>query len=384
MGLGLSIYGNRLGMKQYQVAIVGGGLAGLSLSITLARAGLSVALVESGNYPRHKVCGEYVSMESYRFLCELCPELEHLNLPKIKRFQLTATGKSETHLNLDLGGLGISRFLLENLLYEQAMLAKVDVLTHTKAHDVVQRGSNFLLDTMQGTLHAQLVCGSFGKKSVMEKALGTGLSWKQNYVGVKYHVKTNHPEDLIAIHSFPGGYCGISNVESGVSCLCYIVNSNFLNRSENSIEKLERLYLDQNSNLKHIFNTGEFLWEKPLVISNIHFGIQATEKQHVLLLGDAAGCIAPITGNGMSMALRGSWYMAQLIVQFFAGKITRQQLEEDYLQYWAGQFSTRIRLSRHLQKLAEVPALTNMAIGLFNFIPGLGNGIVKLTHGKPF
>jgi len=103
-----------------------------------------------------------------------------------------------------------------------------------------------------------------------------------------------------------------------------------------------------------------------------------------LLLGDAAGCIAPITGNGMSMALRGSWYMAQLILQFFAGKITRQQLEEDYLQYWAGQFSTRIRLSRHLQKLAEVPALTNMAIGLFNFIPGLGNGIVKLTHGKPF
>jgi len=350
----------------------------------LARAGLSVALVEAGNYPRHKVCGEYVSMESYRFLCELCPELEHLDLPKIKRFQLTATGKSETHLKLDLGGLGVSRFLLENLLYEQAKLAQVDVLTHTKALDVKQEDSSFHLETSEGTVKALLVCGSFGKKSAMEKALGTGLTWKQNYVGVKYHIKISHPEDLIAIHSFPGGYCGISNIENGISCLCYIVNSTYLNRSDNSIEKLERLFLDQNPSLKHIFRHAEFLWEKPLAISNIHFGIQATEKQHVLLLGDAAGCIAPITGNGMSMALRASWFSAKVIQQFFAGEITRQQMDEDYEQFWSGQFSTRIRLSRHLQRLAEIPSLTNMAIGLFNIVPGLGNAVVKLTHGKPF
>lgn len=373
-----------MGVNNYQVCIVGGGLAGLSLAIQLGRAGLSVALFDAGSYPRHKVCGEYLSNESKQYLLELCPALDRLKLPDIQQFELTSTQASKASFNLGLGGFGISRYLLEKMLKDEAELEGVDVFEQTKVTDVQKSGPEFTVTTTKGAFSAQLVVGSFGKKSVMEKVLGTGIAWQPNYVGVKYHIKTQHPNNLIAIHSFPGGYCGISNVENETSCLCYIVNARFLNESQNQIPELERRFLHQNPHLKTIFNKAEFLWDKPLAISNVHFGIQASEKEHVLLLGDAAGCIAPITGNGMSNALRSAWFANRLILPFFEGKISRNELEKKYAQFWSGQFSTRIKLSRTLQRLAEKPRLSGASIHLFNLVPGLGSAVVKLTHGQPF
>ena len=69
--------------KIYPCAIVGGGLGGLCLAIQLAQQGVEVILFEKNNYPQHKVCGEYISMESWGFLTDLGVELDTLNLPKI-------------------------------------------------------------------------------------------------------------------------------------------------------------------------------------------------------------------------------------------------------------------------------------------------------------
>jgi flavin-dependent dehydrogenase len=67
----------------YDIGIVGGGLAGLSLSILLARKGYRVCLFEKETFPFHKVCGEYISMESWNFLIGLGLPLERWNLPRI-------------------------------------------------------------------------------------------------------------------------------------------------------------------------------------------------------------------------------------------------------------------------------------------------------------
>lgn len=57
--------------KIYPCAIIGGGLGGLCLAIQLARQGVEVLLFEKNSYPQHKVCGEYISMESWDFLSAL-------------------------------------------------------------------------------------------------------------------------------------------------------------------------------------------------------------------------------------------------------------------------------------------------------------------------
>src|SRR5690348_16043751 len=94
LAVGISLAGNVSGMNNkgaaYDVAVIGGGLAGLSLAIQLAKQDFNVILFERERYPFHKVCGEYISMESWCFLQHLGVPLHDMNLPIIQTLQLTA------------------------------------------------------------------------------------------------------------------------------------------------------------------------------------------------------------------------------------------------------------------------------------------------------
>src|SRR5436190_18160453 len=104
------------GVEEYDVAIVGGGLAGLALSVQLAKHSHKIVVLEKEQYPFHKVCGEYISLESWDFLVGLGLDLDTMNLPVISRVQVSApNGKLLDH-KLPLGGFGISRFLLDHRL----------------------------------------------------------------------------------------------------------------------------------------------------------------------------------------------------------------------------------------------------------------------------
>src|SRR4030095_12846053 len=104
----------------YDVAIAGGGLAGLALSIQCAKAGHRTILFEKEKYPFHKVCGEYISFESWDFLEDLGVPLSQMNLPVIRHLLVTApNGKTLEH-QLPLGGFGISRYRLDAMLAEIA------------------------------------------------------------------------------------------------------------------------------------------------------------------------------------------------------------------------------------------------------------------------
>src|SRR5678816_3525227 len=123
------------GVGSYDIAIAGGGLAGLALGIQSARAGYSSILFEKERYPFHRVCGEYISLESWNFLEDLGVPLSDLNLPIIKKLIVTApNGKTLKH-DLPLGGFGISRFKLDSMLAIIAQKNGVDVLDSTKVQD---------------------------------------------------------------------------------------------------------------------------------------------------------------------------------------------------------------------------------------------------------
>ncbi len=367
------------------IAIIGGGLAGLSLSIDLKKRGFHVVLIEKGNYPRHKVCGEYISIESKRYLESICPALVKLNLPLITEFHLTSTGNHEYKTHLDLGGFGISRYKLEELLYEQAIKSGVTIILNCKATSVNFdiKTSRFEISTLSGIVECDIVCNASGRKSLFETGHNANKkSWPVNYVGVKYHVKAQRNSNTIEIHSFPGGYCGISSIEDSNSCLCYLVNSDKLKQA-GSISNLENTILSKNKSLRNLLSRVEFLTPDPLTVSGINFLIKTPINKNMIFLGDAAGSIAPITGNGMSIALRSSAMLAESLEKF-SGFDSINAIKKEYIKYWNSQFSQRIQMSRYIQKLSEFPALTNITIRLMNAIPLLGQQIVKSTHGQPF
>jgi len=373
----------------YDIAVAGGGLAGLALSIQAAKAGYRVILFEKEKYPFHKVCGEYISLESWDFLEELGVPLSEMNLPVIRKLLVSApNGKTLEHM-LPLGGFGISRYILDSMLADIAIKNGVVVQEKTKVQNISFEKDQFTVDCNGFSIKAGIATGTFGKRSNID------TTWQRkfvvqkpdklnNYIGIKYHIEYNFPEDTIALHNFKNGYCGISQIEDNKYCLCYLTTAHNLRISNNDIKKMERDILSKNPFLKKIFTDATFITETPTVISQISFSKKTQIENHVLLAGDSAGMISPLCGNGMSMALHAGKLAFNKINDYLQQKITLQKMEEDYQHEWDILFQSRLKTGRIIQRFFGNPLLSNLLITSLKPFPSLVNKIISETHGQPF
>lgn len=391
MEVGLSLADNNYmtDERTYDVAIIGGGLAGLCLSIQLSRAGYNVILFEKEKYPFHKVCGEYISFECWNFLEELGVPLSDWNLPQIRKLMVSSpSGKIIKH-NLDLGGFGISRYKLDAFLAALSRSVGTTILEETRVDNVWYSNGHFHVQYGTDMCKARLASGAYGKRSNIDIKLKRDFIQKKqnklnNYIGVKYHVKTNFPSDHIALHNFDNGYCGISQVEEEKYCLCYLTTAFNLQRSGNSIKEMEEKILRKNPHLDVILGEAEFMTPDPVTIAQISFDKKTQLEHHLMMTGDAAGMIAPLCGNGMSMAMHGSKLAFEQIDVFLQGKISRYEMEYNYQQQWDEVFSKRLKTGRFIQSMFGRDWVTNYFISALYPFPFLVNKLVKQTHGEPF
>ena len=373
----------------YDIAIVGGGLAGLTFALQAKKAGYSVILFEKESYPFHKVCGEYISMESWNFLTNIGVPLSTFNLPIINHLSITDVKGNSYQYNLPLGGFGVSRFFLDNYLYELCVEQNVTVHTNCKVEDVAFTNDVFTVKTSTTIINSKIVVGSFGKKNNLD------ISWKRafaiskpnklnNFIGIKYHALLDTPTNVIALHNFKDGYCGMSKIEENKVCICYITTANNLKLSNNSIDAMQQQILSMNPSLKLIFEKATFIYKKPLVISQISFQSKSQIHEHILLLGDACGLIAPLCGNGMSMAMHSSKIAFTQVDLFLQNKITRKSLETNYQTAWKKQFANRLFWGKLVQRFFGNNYVTIVFLKCLSKMPFLANWIIKQTHGKPF
>jgi menaquinone-9 beta-reductase len=373
--------------QKYDVGIAGGGLAGLSLSILLSRKGYRVCLFEKEVFPFHKVCGEYISMESWDFLIRLGLPLENWNLPRIHKVNITAPNGEAISEQLPLGGFGISRYKLDAALADIAKSAGVEIFENTKVHDISFEDGNHSIQTSEGQFTVKIAFACYGKKSNLD------VKWKrkflqqnesQNYVGVKYHVKADFPEQEITLHNFQGGYCGISEIEDGKYCLCYLTKSENLRNSQSSIPVMEEKILKKNPALRKLLDEVVVLYEEPVTISQISFSEKTQIEQHVLCIGDSAGMITPLCGNGMSMALHASKIAAEIIPLFLENQISREVMEKSYQNKWNLQFKGRLRTGRLIQRFFGKTFWSIWLIRGLKPFPFLIRALIRKTHGEKF
>jgi len=373
----------------WEVAIIGGGLAGLSLSILLAKKGYRVILFEKEKYPFHRVCGEYISLESWNFLLNLGLDLDSFDLPIIKKLMVSSPSGNLIKANLDFGGFGISRYFIDYELKKIAVKNGVCLMEGTKVNEVIFKDELFTISYNGGKVECLITSGSFGKRSNLDvkwsrNFLKKRLGKLNNYIGVKYHIRASFPKDTIALHNFKNGYCGISAIEGGAYCLCYLTTAQNLIENNNSITKMEERILFRNPFLKEIFSHSEFLFTQPVTISQISFDKKTQVENHVLMTGDSAGMITPLCGNGMSMALHSSKIAFEAINLFLSGNISRAEMEEKYRHQWKSHFIGRLRSGRMIQHLFGKEDLTNFFIKAIGHFPPVLNRLIKATHGKEF
>jgi len=366
------------------VIIVGGGLAGLICANCLAEKNISVTLIEKKAYPFHRVCGEYISNETLPFLKSNHLFPEELTLPKINRFQLTSVNGRDAHLPLDLGGFGISRYTFDHFLYQKALKRGVNFILNTEAANIQFADDQFQVKANSNIYSSKLVIGSFGKRSRMDISLDRNFIRKRSpYAGVKYHIRTDHPADLISLHNFKDGYCGLSQIEEGKYTLCYLTHRTNLKKF-GSIKEMEEKVLYKNPFLKSVFQNSEFLFERPEVINEISFATKSPIENHVLMAGDAAGMITPLCGNGMAMAIHSAKILSELVVDFVNGKLTRSKLETSYSTSWNSHFARRLWAGRQIQRLFGNEWSSNLAVNLMRKSKPVAEFIISQTHGAPF
>lgn len=374
-------------MSKPEIAVIGGGLAGLFSALQLSRAGFSVTLFEKKKYPFHKVCGEYISNESRNFI-ERCGIVLPGDCPEISKLVLTEPGGKNINTGLCLGGFGISRFTFDNLVYEQAKSAGADIQCGISVTDVKFDGEQFELElTGLPPVKADIVIGAQGKRSVIDQKLDRSFFHQRSpYLAVKYHVHSDYPADTIRLDLFKGGYCGLVKVDAERYCLCYLAHRDLL-RKHHAIPEMEEQVLYRNPALKAVFAASEHLFEKPEVINEISFSIKNPVDSHIFMAGDSAGMIAPLCGNGMSMAMHSSKILSELIISI-AGKnwnpSQRILLEKAYTDTWNQMFPRRLYAGKSIQFLFRHPALSAASIQVLRYFSRVTGWLISKTHGKSF
>lgn len=284
-----------------EIVIAGGGLAGLSLAWFLAEAGRSVLVIESKNYPRARVCGEYLSLESLPLLERMGVALPP-DSPFVSALAIHAAGKKEPVRSvLPLGAIGISRYYLDDALHQACLKSGVRFLLNSRVLSIENESDGFRIKTQNEAVEAARFINATGKSPSLQNS---PPERKARYLASKFHVEDAASDPAISLLQYPGGYCGTSRVEGGLRCVCYLVRQDVLDRHKN-LEGVERYILQANPVLKPYLPTqSERL--RPVAISNFAFGETGVENA----IGDARYLVPPLTGNGMSLALRDGYRKA--------------------------------------------------------------------------
>ncbi|MGB4399084.1 MAG: NAD(P)/FAD-dependent oxidoreductase [Daejeonella sp.] len=367
-----------------KVIIVGGGLAGLTSAILLQKAGFEVTLFEKKPYPFHRVCGEYISNEALPFLKSLGVPLSDFAPSHINRLIVTTPGGLELTSNLSMGGFGLSRYTLDNSLFKLAV--KQGVSFHfEKVIDISFKDDIFEITAENGIHYSPIAIAAYGKRSNLDQKLKRSFFYNRSpYLGVKYHIKTDLPANLIRLDNFNGGYSGVCKIEGEKFNLCYLSKTSNL-KNFTGISEMEENVLHRNPFLKNLFKNSEFLSEKPEVINEISFEPKTLIENHLLFCGDSAGMITPLCGNGMAIAIHSAKILSGCVIRYWSGEnIKREALEHEYTDNWSREFAWRLKAGRTIQRLFGKPLLSEIAVRTLQALPELNEIIVKKTHGRVF
>lgn len=370
--------------SKVEILIIGAGLAGLTAALHFLKSGFHVTLVEKNTYPHHKVCGEYLSNEVLPYLDWLDLDLSSLAPVAIHRFNFSTHDGQLLQIPLPLGGVGISRYSLDHYLFQEAVARGCQMIHDTVVDLSFEEDVFSLRLASQQLIKARIVIGAYGKRDGLDQKLSRHFIQKKSpWLAVKAHYEGPFPDDLVALHNFEGGYCGVSKVENNKINICYLVDyASFKKYKSIPEHRMQVLY--QNPHLKKIFEEMSPLFDQPIAIGQISFEKKSIVENHVLMIGDTAGLIHPFCGNGMAMAIHSAKLCASSVIDYLTSEpSSRTQLERGYQRLWSQNFGSRITAGKVMSGILRKKQLTNKFMRILIKYPFLMSMMVKKTHGNP-
>lgn len=379
-------------IDSHDVVIVGAGPAGSSAAIRLARLGRRVLLVDKADFPRHKLCGEFVSPECLDHLDELGvgAELACLDLPNNTRTVFySSTGRSLRVSNRWLSrnfreSIGLSRFELDRLLLDRAVESGAEVRTGVSlvgsetADDGLVR---FRLRSGDGTVQetrTHIAIDATGRGRYLARNFDATSSLnKPGQVAFKAHVRNAQIESGVCeIFSYPGGYGGCSAIEGGLSNLCFIVASELVREIGNDAYAVFKSVLLKNQRAAKVLSDISVEGEWITVPISGYGSNDPAPAIGVFAVGDSAAFIDPFTGSGIAMALQSS----KLLVNAFQSNSRLDAMRNHYRRAHRAAFGRRLALCRRLRAISRSPRLADIAIASLAQSALITRSLARLTR----
>jgi geranylgeranyl reductase family protein len=317
-------------MEHFDVAIVGAGPAGSSAAIALARKGYSVALLDKEQFPREKLCGDFLNPINCPLLRELEIEREILarTHEKVTIFRFTSFSGEEAEVPLPdsengtLFGLGVRRFDLDYVLIEKARSLGVTVRDGWKLKELKREPNGWRLkagksETLEDLAVAMLI-GADGRNSWVAHHLGMTASAAMQGRAIGFQLRLRSSDAFagkVEIHLFPGGYAGVVGLGDNTLNLCLAVDKGRLQHHW-SLDRLLQSCLSLNPHLEAILRRSQPVGAARSVYP-VYFSPRRSYGHGVLLVGDAARVNEPVTGEGIYCALKSGELAARAIDQAF-------------------------------------------------------------------
>lgn len=349
-----------VGINSTCVAVIGGGVSGLCAAIKLQELGYQAIVIESGTYPSHKVCGEFIAPQSLPFLNRLgiqtCP------IPQSRFF----LGSNALEFSFSEVAGGLSHITLDPQLLQKAIELGAKVLTDTKVVHFEPKSTpkdyhNIILSNGEN-LEVPIAIIATGRIP----SLGKGSSTKPpiaRFVGFKAHFEGINVKDALEMYLTAGGYLGISPIEDKKVNIACLVRMESLGSGEDRIERFVETLAEQNPNLKKHLQSGSNLFVKWLQTEVPGFGFRKTPQwADVYFVGDAALAIPPASGQGISLAITGGLLAAQAI---------RAENHEGFQKQFKKAHFGQMGAAKVLHYVLMNPTMSRIAFGGSKMLPVL-------------
>jgi menaquinone-9 beta-reductase len=351
--------------ERCDLLIIGGGPAGATLASIAARHGASVVVLERDSMPRDKVCGEFLSWDAFPILERIgaMEAIQQCAPARITR-AMVVTPRRMTESPLPQTAYGISRMRLDEILLRNAIASGatvgeecvVESLERSSAgHAVVfhARGSE------SRRIDAKLAVGGWGRWGRLDLELRRKFTSdrRQRHIGFKRHYAGGlTAPDVIELHPFRGGYLGVQPIEGERSNLCGLVHQSEISSLKGGWPRFTETLAASSRSLHALFETAEPLQDAFLSSDPVIFRAKEPVHEGAILIGDSAGLIDPLTGNGMAMAIQSAALAAPFALAILSGG-DRAQLLGAYPRAHRELFATRLRWSRLAAATLRRPGL---------------------------
>ena len=362
----------------YDLIVVGAGPAGCAVAITAARKGASVLLLERGRFPRHKVCGEFVSAESLHLLEGLLTPKDRALIseaPRIQKGRIFAEG-TEIHAEINPSAASITRFDLDSALWRSCVASGVDARQESPVQTVEGAGP-FTMKTQKQVFDGKALVNATGRWSNLTSTAVRGAPARERQVGLKAHFHESSPPVSVDLYFFDGGYCGVQPIlggknGSGAVNACAMVSA----RVATTISDVLLLHP---ALLKRSRD-----WEpltEPVSTSPLVFHKPEPVQAGMLQVGDSATFVDPFIGDGISLALRSGALATECLMPFFCGSNGLEQAAAEYCRIYEERLSRVFRASSMLRRMLAWPRIVRKpALAILRQSPGITKRLVRITR----